>query len=100
MRRDGVWRKSSRSGGEGNCVEVAAFAAPAGARNSAVGTGDGVVSARDGAVGTGDGAVGAWEGVVGVRDSKDRPGPALSFDSAAWARFVAAVPAGERDHQL
>lgn len=79
MRRDGVWRKSSRSGGEGDCVEVAAFAAPAGARSSAVGVRD---------------------GVVGVRDSKDRPGPALSFGSAAWARFVAAVPAGERDHQL
>lgn len=78
MRRDGVWRRSSRSGGEGNCVEVAASAATAGARNSAVG-------GRDGA--------------VGVRDSKD-PGPALSFGSAAWARFVAAVPAGERDHQL
>ncbi|WP_018253649.1 MULTISPECIES: DUF397 domain-containing protein [Salinispora] len=74
-----MWRKSSRSGGEGDCVEVAAFAAPAG-------TGDGVVGARD--------------GVVGVRDSKDRPGPALSFGSAAWARFVAAVPSGERDHQL
>lgn len=72
MRRDGVWRKSSRSGGEGDCVEVAAFGA--------------VVGARD--------------GVVGVRDSKDRPGPALSFDPAAWTRFVAAVPAGERDHQL
>ncbi len=76
MRRDGVWRKSSRSGGEGDCVEVAAFADAAGAQNSAVGAGD---------------------GVVGVRDSKDRPGPALSFDSAAWARFVAAVPAEERD---
>ena len=23
MRRDGVWGKSTRSGGEGNCVEVA-----------------------------------------------------------------------------
>lgn len=86
MRRDGVWRKSSRSGGEGDCVEVAAFAAPVGARSSAVGARDGVVGVRD--------------GVVGVRDSKDRPGPALSFGSAAWARFVAAVPAGERDHQL
>lgn len=79
MRRDGVWRKSSRSGGEGNCVEVAAFATPAGAN---------------------DGVVGAGDGVVGVRDSKDRPGPALSFGSAAWARFVVAVPVGERDHQL
>ncbi|MDG4808380.1 DUF397 domain-containing protein [Micromonospora sp. WMMD1120] len=25
MVRDGVWRTSSRSGGEGNCVEVAGF---------------------------------------------------------------------------
>ncbi|NYT93828.1 DUF397 domain-containing protein [Salinispora sp. H7-4] len=66
-----MWHRSSRSGGEGNCVEVAASAATAGAPSSA----------------------------VVVRDSKD-PGPALSFGSAAWARFVAAVPAGERDHQL
>lgn len=82
MRRDGVWRKSSRSGGEGNCVEVAAFAVTGGA-------GDGGV-----------GGAGVGGGGVGVRDSKDRPGPTLSFDPAAWTRFVVAVPAGERDHQL
>ncbi|MBQ1067090.1 DUF397 domain-containing protein [Micromonospora sp. D75] len=54
-----MWRKSSRSGGEGNCVEVAGFAE-----------------------------------VVGVRDTKDRQGPALSFDPAAWTRFVGAVRTG------
>ncbi|MEU0550263.1 DUF397 domain-containing protein [Micromonospora sp. NPDC005979] len=53
MVRDGVWRASTRSGGEGNCVEVAGFAE-----------------------------------TVGVRDSKDRPGPALTFTEAAWAAFV------------
>ncbi|SCL47824.1 protein of unknown function [Micromonospora eburnea] len=34
MRRDGVWRKSSRSGGEGDCVEVAGFAEAVGVRDS------------------------------------------------------------------
>ncbi|SCG72803.1 protein of unknown function [Micromonospora humi] len=63
MGRDGVWRKSSRSGGNGNCVEVAAFA-----------------------------------DAVGVRDTKDRRGPALSFDPANWTRFVAATRAGRFDH--
>ncbi|MFY1673812.1 DUF397 domain-containing protein [Plantactinospora sp. WMMB334] len=31
-------------------------------------------------------------GVVGVRDSKDRPGPALLFAPAAWRAFVRALP--------
>ncbi|WP_431945881.1 DUF397 domain-containing protein [Micromonospora marina] len=56
MVRDGVWRKSSRSGSEGNCVEVAGFT-----------------------------------DAVGVRDTKDRQGPALSFNPAAWTRFVGAI---------
>ncbi|WFF09328.1 DUF397 domain-containing protein [Micromonospora sp. WMMD1076] len=59
MERDGAWRKSSRSGSNGDCVEVAGFA-----------------------------------DVVGVRDTKDRQGPALSFDPAAWTQFVGAVRAG------
>ncbi|MET8064693.1 DUF397 domain-containing protein [Micromonospora sp. NPDC005313] len=54
-----MWRKSSRSGSNGDCVEVAGFL-----------------------------------DVVGVRDTKDRQGPALSFDPAAWTRFVGAVRAG------
>ncbi|WP_405103867.1 DUF397 domain-containing protein [Micromonospora sp. NBC_01412] len=57
-----MWRTSSRSGGEGNCVEVAAFA-----------------------------------DAVGVRDSKDRQGPALSFEPAAWAGFVRATRSGALD---
>ncbi|PZF88781.1 DUF397 domain-containing protein [Micromonospora deserti] len=27
-------------------------------------------------------------GVVGVRDSKDRTGPALTFDPSSWRAFV------------
>ena len=34
MRRDGVWRTSSRSGGNGECVEVAGFADAVGVRDS------------------------------------------------------------------
>ncbi|MET8525136.1 DUF397 domain-containing protein [Micromonospora sp. NPDC005172] len=34
MERDGVWRTSTRSGGEGNCVEVAGFADAVGVRDS------------------------------------------------------------------
>ncbi|MEO3820789.1 DUF397 domain-containing protein [Plantactinospora sp. B24E8] len=53
VRSDGSWRTSSRSGSEGNCVEV------------------------------------AWSpGAVRVRDSKDRPGPVLTFAEPAWQAFV------------
>ncbi|WP_431885163.1 DUF397 domain-containing protein [Micromonospora wenchangensis] len=55
-----MWRTSSRSGSEGNCVEVAAFT-----------------------------------DAVGVRDSKDPPGPVLSFAPAAWSGFVAAASSGD-----
>ncbi|WP_326556317.1 DUF397 domain-containing protein [Micromonospora sp. NBC_01796] len=30
-------------------------------------------------------------GIVGVRDSKDRQGPALTFDPTAWQAFVTTV---------
>ena len=51
------WRKSRRSDGGDNCVEVA------------------------------DGT----PGIVGVRDSKDKTGPVLSFEPAAWVAFVRGV---------
>ncbi|MBC3992822.1 DUF397 domain-containing protein [Streptomyces sp. AC563] len=33
--------------------------------------------------------------VVPVRDSKDPHGPTLTFESTAWAAFIAGVKAGE-----
>ncbi|MDJ0344320.1 DUF397 domain-containing protein [Streptomyces sp. H10-C2] len=36
-----------------------------------------------------------FPGVVPVRDSKDPHGPALVFDAAAFASFVAGVRAGD-----
>jgi hypothetical protein len=33
-------------------------------------------------------------GLVGVRDSKDPAGPVLSFDPAAWTRFVESTRRG------
>ena len=31
-----------------------------------------------------------------VRDTKDRPGPALPFSTAAWQRFATAIKTGTR----
>ncbi|MET8044157.1 DUF397 domain-containing protein [Micromonospora sp. NPDC005215] len=64
MVRDGVWRTSSRSGGEGNCVEVAGFT-----------------------------------DAIGVRDSKDRPGPVLTFTPSAWAAFIASTRAQQSNNR-
>ncbi|GAA2621285.1 DUF397 domain-containing protein [Paractinoplanes durhamensis] len=36
-------------------------------------------------------------GIVGVRDSKDRPGPVLTFEPDAWRAFVDGIKAGELD---
>jgi hypothetical protein len=49
-----VWRKSSRSSSEPNCVEVARLAAQ----------------------------------LTAVRDSKNPTGPALTFPTPTWTRFL------------
>ncbi len=56
------WRKSSRSGDVGACVEVAVI--------------DDSIAAMD----------------VAVRDSKDPAGPVLRFSPTAWSAFAAAPP--------
>ena len=65
-----VWRKSSYSGGNGECVEV-------GWRKSTYsGEAGGCVEVAAAASG------------VAVRDSKYRTGPTLSFPQGAWRAFV------------
>jgi hypothetical protein len=61
-----TWRKSSYSGGAGNCVEVAGSLA------------------------------GDPPGAVGVRDSKDPDGRPLVFTAAAWLAFADQVKSGKR----
>ena len=58
-----AWRKSTRSGDQGACVEFA------------------VVSRS------------TVDRTVAIRDSKDTAGPALRFSPAAWTAFTTALPA-------
>jgi uncharacterized protein DUF397 len=73
--RFGTWRKSSHSGGSvnTNCVEVAW-------RKS---------SHSGGSVNTDCVEVAIGPGAVGVRDSKNRPGPILTFPTTTWCDFLA-----------
>jgi hypothetical protein len=65
------WRKSSYSGGNGNCVEVAGWrkSSYSGSNGNCVEIGD---AAR----------------VVLVRDTTDREGGTLAFTADVWARFL------------
>ncbi|MFE2721806.1 DUF397 domain-containing protein [Kitasatospora sp. NPDC059327] len=67
-----VWFKSSHSTNEGaNCVEVAWQK-----------------SSYSGNEGTACIEVASLPGTVHVRDSKDKSGPQLAFEPAAWQAFV------------
>ncbi|WP_425551573.1 DUF397 domain-containing protein [Actinocatenispora rupis] len=81
------WQKSSRSAGNGNCVEVA---------TNLVGA-DWQKSSRSQSNGACVEVAGNLGGVVGVRDSKDPGGPALTVAPAAWAAFADEVRRGALD---
>jgi hypothetical protein len=66
-----VWRKSSRSNGQANCVEVAIL--PTSYEPMTQGLG------------------------FAVRDSKDPDGPKLIFTQAEWEAFIGGVKADEFD---
>ncbi|WTW94400.1 DUF397 domain-containing protein [Streptomycetaceae bacterium NBC_01309] len=84
-----VWRKSSYSGVEHNCVEVGAEGA------GAVRVGAWLKSSHSGAngdcveVGHADPSVAS---VAFVRDSKRPAGPNLRFTAESWAAFLARRP--------
>ncbi|MCP2261990.1 protein of unknown function (DUF397) [Streptoalloteichus tenebrarius] len=81
-----VWRKSSRSGsGGGQCLEVANL--------SAIWR----KSSHSGPNGGECVEIASLAGPVGVRDSKNPTGPALVFDTAAWASFVRSTRSGRLD---
>lgn len=74
------WRKSSRSNTAGNCVEVSV--APEWSKSSRSNGNANCVE------------VAAAGGVVGMRDSKDPGGPVLAVTPGGWVAFLAAAKAG------
>jgi hypothetical protein len=79
-----VWRTSSYSGQNGDCVEVATI--PAWLTSTYSGqSGSCVEVARN------------VPGVVAVRDSKDRDGAVLAFGAEAWREFTGRVRSGRFD---
>jgi hypothetical protein len=74
-----AWRKSSYSGSQSNCVEVAVVwrkSSYSGSETNCV-------------------EVATLDQVVAVRDSKNPAGPALAFGPDDWAAFVATVKRSE-----
>ena len=91
------WRKSSRSIGNGQCVEVMAWRKASGS----VGNGACVEAATyrksSHSIGNGQCVEAASPGpVILVRDSKNPDGPVLPVSLAAWREFTRRIKTGEQ----
>ncbi|GIL28479.1 hypothetical protein NUM_37330 [Actinocatenispora comari] len=80
----GRWFKSSRSTNNAACLEVKFERTGEWFKSSRSSSNASCVEVR-------------FAGAVGVRDSKDRSGPTLDVDAAAWRAFVTTVRAGQYD---
>lgn len=94
------WRKSSFTGGSGNCVEVAAGwrkSSYSDVNGSCVEVADRHRSSRSHA--SGDCAeVSSAERVIGVRDTKQHGhGPVIELPVAAWRAFLTQAKGGQLD---
>jgi hypothetical protein len=76
-----AWRKSTHSNANGECVEATTLASPAWQKSTYSGNGGNCVEIA----GTGP--------AVAVRDSKNPSGPHLDFPAPEWQRFVTTLQA-------